>query len=127
MKYQDLPPIKPVSKMGFLFSLSGNLSPLCLCILHGTLRSMEYKSIPNALRKYRRIRGLSQKQVAKFLGLKNASRISRWERGDCLPSLVNAVRLATLYRTLVDGIFGDLVKVVRTEIHDREKKNTEKK
>jgi len=86
-----------------------------------------YKNIPSALRKYRRIRGLSQKQVAVILGLKTASRISRWERGDCLPSLVNAIRLATLYRTMVDGIFGDLVKAVRGEVQERERKMLERK
>ena len=86
-----------------------------------------YKNIPNALRKYRRIRGLSQKQVAVILGLKTASRISRWERGDCLPSLVNVIRLAVLYRTMVDGILGDLANAVCGEIQKRERKMLERK
>ena len=80
----------------------------------------EYKNIPNALRKYRRIRGLKQKQVAQILGLSSASRISRWENGECLPSLVNAIRLSILCRNMVDGLFGDLMKRLREEILLRE-------
>lgn len=86
-----------------------------------------YKDIPNALRKYRRIRGLSQKDVAKILGFKTASRISRWENGDSFPNLVNAVRLAALYRNMVDGIFGDLVREVREEVLKQEHKTRESK
>ncbi|MEW6060798.1 MAG: helix-turn-helix transcriptional regulator [Bacteroidota bacterium] len=79
-----------------------------------------HKSIPNALRKYRRIRGLTQRKVAKVLRLKSASCISLWEKGDSLPSMANAIRLSILYRTMVDGLFGDLVKALREEIHESE-------
>jgi transcriptional regulator with XRE-family HTH domain len=84
---------------------------------------MEYESclrIPNLLKKYRRIRGLNQRQVAKVLGLKGASRISRWEKGSCFPSLVNAIRLSLLYRTMADALFGDLVRALREETRRRE-------
>lgn len=80
----------------------------------------EYKTIPNALRKYRRIRGLKQKQVAQILGLKSASRISRWEKGECLPNLINAIRLSILYRNMVDGLFNDHTKSLREEVLLRE-------
>ena len=86
-----------------------------------------YKKIPNLLRKYRRIRGLSQKQVATILGLKSASRISRWEKGRCMPSLMNAIKLAILCRIMVDALFFDHVKAVREEIRDREEKVLEEK
>ena len=85
---------------------------------------MEYKlckRIPNLLRKHRRIRGLDQKTVARILGLKSASRISRWEKGDCIPSHVNVIRLSILYRTMADALFHDLAKALREEIHHREK------
>ncbi len=87
-------------------------------------KNMEYKSfkvIPNLLRKYRRIRGLSQKQVAKILGLKSASRISRWEKGICIPSYVNVVRLSIIYRTMADALFRDLSRTLREEIYSLEK------
>jgi len=85
---------------------------------------MEYeacRAIPNLLRKYRRIRGLNQRQVAVILGVKSASRISRWEKGSCIPSLVNAVRLSVIYRVMVDALCGDLVRFLREEIREREK------
>jgi transcriptional regulator with XRE-family HTH domain len=85
---------------------------------------MQYKSFkgfPNFLRKYRRIRGLSQKQVAKILGYKSASRLSRWEKGSCLPSYVNVVRLSLVYRTMADALFRDLYRTLREEITRREK------
>jgi transcriptional regulator with XRE-family HTH domain len=85
---------------------------------------MDYKlckRIPNLLKKYRRIRGLDQKKVAQILGLKSASRISRWEKGDCIPSHVNVIRLSILYRTMADALFYDLAKALREEIYRREK------
>jgi transcriptional regulator with XRE-family HTH domain len=84
---------------------------------------MDYKSckvIPNLLRKYRRIRGLSQKQVARILGLKSASRVSRWEKGSCIPSYVNVIRLSIVYRTMADALFRDLSRTLREEIYRRE-------
>jgi len=86
-----------------------------------------YKKIPNLLRKYRRVRGLSQKQVAAILGLKSASRVSSWEKGRCIPSLVNAIRLSILCRSMVDALFFDHVKAMRLEIRGREEKILEAK
>ena len=80
-----------------------------------------YKRLPNLLRKYLRIRGLNQKQAAGILGLKSASRISRWEKGCCIPSYVNVVRLSIVYRTMADALFRDLSRMLREEIHRREK------
>lgn len=81
-----------------------------------------YKRIPNLLRKHRRIRGFSQKQVAVLLGLKNASRVSRWESGECLPSALNIFRLSIIYRVLIDALFIDHIRELRKDIHEREKK-----
>jgi transcriptional regulator with XRE-family HTH domain len=79
-----------------------------------------YKRIPNLLRKYRRIRRLSQKQVASILGHKSASRLSRWEKGYCIPSYVNIVKLSLIYRTMADAIFRDLHRALKEEILQRE-------
>ena len=78
------------------------------------------KRTPNLLRKYRKVRGLKQKEVARILKLKSPSRISRWEKGLCLPSFPNALRLAIVYRVMVDTIFPDLLWSYRTEIKERE-------
>ena len=85
-----------------------------------TMRKEIYKRMPVLLRKYRRIRGLSQQQVARLLDHKNSSHISRWEKGECLPSLRNAIRLSIVYRMMIDGLFRDLFKQLREEIAGRE-------
>jgi transcriptional regulator with XRE-family HTH domain len=74
----------------------------------------------NQLRKYRKARGLRQSDAARILGLADASSISRWERGVCLPSVVNLFRLAALYGTLVDALFIDVLRTIRDEIRGLE-------
>lgn len=91
------------------------------------MKNAKYKRIPNCLKKYRRASGLKQKEVAKILGLKSTSMISRWEKGICLPSSLNIFRLVVLYRTMVDGLFIDLRSSLKQEIQKREQqvlKNT---
>jgi len=80
------------------------------------------KNIPNCLRRHRRAKGLRQKDVAKVLGLKSASMISRWEKGVCLPNTINLFKLAVLYRTMSDALFIDLIRELRSEIQKREEK-----
>jgi transcriptional regulator with XRE-family HTH domain len=82
---------------------------------------MEYKAylkLPNQLRKYRKLRGLTQKQVSKILGLKSSSRISRWETGKCLPSVKNTIRLAIVLRVNADDLFWDLRKAILEEVRE---------
>lgn len=76
--------------------------------------------IPNRLRKHRKARGLTQRDAARILGFADASCISRWERGDCLPSPRNMFRLAALYRTLVDALYFDLLRTIRDQVRGTE-------
>lgn len=76
--------------------------------------------IANHLRKYRRVCGLSQREVARILGLADASSLSRWERGICLPSVMNLFRLSALYGTLVDALYIDTLRAVREEVRGQE-------
>jgi len=80
------------------------------------------RRIPNSLKKYRKAAGLKQKDVAEILGLKSTSIISRWEKGVCLPKLLNIFRLALLYRTMVDALFIDLRRALINELRKREEK-----
>ncbi len=84
--------------------------------------NINYKGIPNCLRRYRRARGLKQSDVAKILGLKSTSMVSRWEKGACLPSTINLFRLAALYRTMTDALFISLLRAVRDDVFMREEK-----
>jgi transcriptional regulator with XRE-family HTH domain len=74
----------------------------------------------NHLRKYRRARGLNQREVARILGFTNAGALSRWEQGVGLPSVMNLFRLAALYQTLADTLYIDALRRIRQEVRRRE-------
>ena len=74
----------------------------------------------NQLRKYRKARGLKQREAARILGFADASSLSRWEQGVRLPSVMNMFRLAALYRTLVDALYIDTLRTIREEVRKRE-------
>ncbi len=74
----------------------------------------------NCLRKQRRLRGLRQSDVAEILGLRGTGMISRWEQGVCLPDSLNMLKLSIIYRTLVDGLFIELVRILREELLAKE-------
>lgn len=86
------------------------------------MKNIKSKTINNCLRRHRKARGLQQKEVAEILGLKSASMISRWEKGLCLPSVLNLFKLAVLYRTMADALFIDLVRALRSDLHKREER-----
>ena len=86
------------------------------------MKNINYKSIPNCLRKYRKARGLNQRKVAKIMGLKSSSIISRWEKGICLPSSFNIFKLAVVYRTMVDALFIDQLRELKDSLYKKEEK-----
>ena len=86
------------------------------------MKHTKNKRIPNSLRKYRKARGLKQKEVANILGLKSSSMISRWERGHSLPQPVTIFKMAVLYHTMADALFTDLRRVLQEDILKAEKK-----
>lgn len=81
---------------------------------------MKNGRIRNNLRRFRREKGLSQKEVAEIMGLESSSVVSRWEKGTRLPDTMNALKLAALYRSAVDVIYQDLRFKLTDEILDRE-------
>ncbi len=80
------------------------------------MKTIEYKNIPNSLRKFRKANGYSQKRVAVLLGIRNPGMISRWETGSRLPSPVNMFRLAIVYHTMVDALYSDLILILRRQM-----------
>ena len=76
----------------------------------------EYKKIPNKLRKCRIAREIKPELAAEILGFKRTSKISSWETGASMPTLVNAFKLAGLYHVMVDELFFDLMHETRKEI-----------
>ncbi len=63
------------------------------------------KRYKNSLRKHRLLMGYKQNEVAKLLGLKSASRISKWEKGLAMPSVENLIKLSALYATLMNELY----------------------
>jgi len=84
------------------------------------MKNINFKNIPNCLRKYRKARGLTQKDVARILNLKSTSLVSRWEKGICLPSTLNIFKLAALYRTMAEALFYNLTRTSKEKILKRE-------
>jgi transcriptional regulator with XRE-family HTH domain len=79
------------------------------------MKKLLYKEIPNALRINRERLGLTQKQVAQKLGLQSTTIISRWEKGEILPSLINAFWLSRLYRAPLNELFADLQGIIEAQ------------
>lgn len=64
--------------------------------------------IKNRLRRFRKSNKLTQKAVAGYLEMGSTAQISRWERGERVPNLTQALRLSALYNRLVNDLFFDL-------------------
>jgi transcriptional regulator with XRE-family HTH domain len=79
------------------------------------------KPIQNRIKKYRKIMGYKQKELAFLLGLQNYSIISRWESGSAIPGIVMLFKLSILFRTLPSELYFELTQELRREITMREK------
>ena len=76
--------------------------------------------VANYLKRYRKVRGLSQKDVARIMGLRNSNRISRWEKGLAMPSAQNVFKLALIYRTMADALYMDILPALKEEVRAKE-------
>lgn len=71
------------------------------------------------LRKCRLDAGLSQVQVARYLGLKTPTSLARWEKGERLPSPQRSFELAAVYHRLVEDLYFPMYSQARNRIHRR--------
>ena len=76
----------------------------------------------NRLDIYRRRMRFSQGHVARLLGHKDSSTWSNYERGQRLPSLVNALRLGIILRVPVEFLFYSLHDELRNSIRAKEER-----
>jgi transcriptional regulator with XRE-family HTH domain len=74
----------------------------------------------NRLWRERRRTGLSQQRVADLVGYHSPCEISRFERGERLPSLVMAMKLEIVYHTPVAFLFPDLYVRLREAIREKQ-------
>lgn len=81
---------------------------------------MKTAKLPNRLRKHREALGLRQRDVARIFSFASEDRISHWEKGSAIPSLVNLLRLAALYKTTPEELYQELSRTIRTEITRQE-------
>jgi DNA-binding XRE family transcriptional regulator len=81
---------------------------------------MSQNKHPNDLARYRRRMRLSQAEVAKLLGHKNAKQLSDLEVGRHFPSVPTALKLGAIYRVPVDFLFSRLYMNLRTRIREAE-------
>jgi transcriptional regulator with XRE-family HTH domain len=81
---------------------------------------MEPRRIPNSLKKYRRLAGYSQTQVAQVLGLKRTACISRWEKGLSFPPAEYLFRLSFIYKTIPNHLYMEICQKWKDESLCRE-------
>lgn len=77
--------------------------------------------LPENLKKYRMLKGLTQEDVAEYLGI-TAQSVSKWERGESYPDITFLPALANIFETSVDLLLGmDEIRAEKTQynIHDR--------
>lgn len=74
---------------------------------------------PNAIRHYRRKRGLRLRDVATAIGHSSHEHIAHWEMGLGRPSLANALRLHVVLQCPIEILFLDLRNALRKEIQQR--------
>lgn len=81
------------------------------------------KYIPvNSLWRIRQANVLELKQVAKLLGLKSSTNISRYENSLSQPNLQTVIKLMLIYNTNLKEMFPGLFDRCRKEIEDNLKK-----
>ena len=68
------------------------------------------------LRYARKLRRLSQRQVARLVGHSDTTMISKYERGLVVPTLRTAVKLTLLYRLPFQDLFADEFSHAKDEL-----------
>jgi transcriptional regulator with XRE-family HTH domain len=65
--------------------------------------------VANEIRRYRLQAGLTQRQLARQLGIR-LSTYTSWERGNTCPSLPNIFKLAKQLDTLAEGLYPEFYR-----------------
>jgi transcriptional regulator with XRE-family HTH domain len=76
----------------------------------------------NCLRLYRKKNDLSQKKAAYLMGLKTASSLSHYEKGDKAPSLKNALKLEIVFHAPAAFLFREFYSELKKEVEERREK-----
>lgn len=71
---------------------------------------------PNRLKELRITKGLTQKEVAAFMGKQCEDRLSEWERGKNMPSVLNLLKLSGIYKVPIQEIYPNFQLEMETKI-----------
>ena len=71
----------------------------------------------NQIRRYRKKRYLRQRDIAELLGLKQPRDIYRWEVGQKLLSIINALKLSAALKCPIELLFLDHYKEIQQEMY----------
>lgn len=71
------------------------------------MRNLENK-YPNKLKELRILKGMKLREVIALIGLQSESRLTRWERGQSIPSLKNLMKLCKVYEVALDEIYPNM-------------------
>ncbi|HLJ27902.1 MAG TPA: helix-turn-helix transcriptional regulator [Candidatus Angelobacter sp.] len=71
----------------------------------------------------RKQRRLSQKQVARLIGHKSTTMLSKYEQGERPPPLFVAMKLAIVYQSSLEELLPILYKAAKTEVLKAQLKN----
>lgn len=71
----------------------------------------------NQIRRYRKKRYLRQRDIAQMLGLKQPRDIYRWEVGQKLPSIINALKLSAALKCPIELLFLDHYKEIQQKMY----------
>lgn len=82
---------------------------------------MNYKQeiCANKLKQLRNEKHLLQKHIADSFGMCVTDRISHWEKGTAIPSIVNLFRMAAIYQVLPHELYPELFKSITEEINSK--------
>ena len=72
----------------------------------------------NQLRRYRLKRSLRKGDMTKLLGVQKACDYYRWESGENLPSLTNALKLSAALKCPIEILFLNHFNQIRTEMYE---------
>ena len=77
------------------------------------------QNYPNNLRELRKAKGMLQIEVAQLLGHLNSDRISDWEKGYAMPSVVNLFKLASIYDVPTEELYREISVTEAREIENK--------
>ena len=77
--------------------------------------------IENRIWKYRKIKGLRQKELAFLIGQDLPSQVSRYERGLVIPNSEHLIKLCRALDTKIELLYPHLMKRCLQEVEDNKK------